>query len=73
MMTEDHPLDYVDFEGVIPEGEYGARTVIVWDTGTYRRLRGEPLEEGLVAGHAPRRLRADAGRQERRPRALAAG
>ncbi|MGH8160704.1 MAG: DNA polymerase ligase N-terminal domain-containing protein, partial [Gammaproteobacteria bacterium] len=31
--TEDHPLDYADFEGVIPKGEYGGGTVLVWDAG----------------------------------------
>ncbi|TBW53349.1 DNA ligase [Marinobacter halodurans] len=39
--VEDHPLDYADFEGVIPEGHYGAGTVMVWDRGTYRNLREE--------------------------------
>jgi DNA ligase D-like protein (predicted 3'-phosphoesterase) len=57
MPTEDHPLGYGDFEGLIPPGQYGAGAVIVWDTGPYHNLTekdGErvPLERALDAGHA---------------------
>src|SRR5258706_6158549 len=42
--VEDHPLDYADFEGTIPEGNYGAGAVMVWDYGTYQVSRDSPME-----------------------------
>ncbi len=57
IMTEDHPLSYAKFEGVIPEGQYGAGTVIVWDIGSYRNITEKdgqviPMAKALKNGHA---------------------
>jgi bifunctional non-homologous end joining protein LigD len=40
MPTEDHPIDYLDFEGIIPKGQYGGGTVMVWDLGTFELIEG---------------------------------
>jgi bifunctional non-homologous end joining protein LigD len=49
MAVEDHPIEYAGFEGVIPEGEYGGGTVMVWDQGTYEP-DGPDVTKALRAG-----------------------
>ena len=48
--VEDHPLEYADFEGVIPEGNYGAGPSIVWDAGRFQLVKPEPAREQLERG-----------------------
>jgi bifunctional non-homologous end joining protein LigD len=50
MQVEDHPVSYFDFEGIIPENNYGAGTVMVWDVGTWQPLSPIPVEGKYVPG-----------------------
>ncbi len=57
IQTEDHPLEYASFEGTIPEGQYGAGTVIIWDTGSFKNMSKKDglditLARALENGHA---------------------
>jgi DNA ligase D-like protein (predicted 3'-phosphoesterase) len=57
--TEDHPMEYAQFEGVIPEGEYGAGGVIVWDHGTYANRTEHDMTTCLGRGHLSFRLNGE--------------
>ena len=50
VQVEDHPMEYADFEGVIPAGEYGGGDVIVWDRGTWSPARTEDPAAAIAAG-----------------------
>src|SRR5919106_1275556 len=56
MRTEDHPIEYLPFEGVIPEGEYGAGDVIIWDWGTFEPEETDDPGAAVRAGELKFRL-----------------
>ncbi len=50
VMVDDHLLEYFDFEGIIPEGQYGSGAVVIWDSGTYSLLEKNDPMEALESG-----------------------
>src|SRR5438309_10880256 len=59
VQTEDHPVSYADFEGIIPPGNYGAGTVMVWDRGRFRVEGKRGAQEQLDRGEIKFRLRGE--------------
>src|SRR5437870_10510031 len=59
MHVEDHPLDYGNFEGTIPAGNYGAGSVMLWDRGTFDLLGDAPAEAQLARGDFKFRLHGE--------------
>jgi DNA ligase D-like protein (predicted 3'-phosphoesterase) len=58
IQTEDHPLAYANFEGVIPEDNYGAGPVMIWDKGTYRSIKREmSMSDWFKQGHIEVKLK----------------
>jgi bifunctional non-homologous end joining protein LigD len=57
--TEDHPLEYLDFEGIIPKGQYGGGTVMVWDIGTYEVVEGDYWKGYLHISLAGKKLKGE--------------
>ena len=55
VLVEDHPIEYYNFEGIIPQGQYGAGIVVVWDSGSYTLLEGndpvEAFDKGKIEIH----------------------
>ncbi len=59
MATEDHPVEYLDFEGIIPAGQYGGGTVMVWDIGTYEVIEGNYFKGRLHVFLNGKKLKGD--------------
>lgn len=59
VMTEDHPMEYGSFEGEIPQGEYGAGTVEIWDKGTYRSIKQKKDNTDMTMAGAIRQGRIE--------------
>lgn len=59
MATEDHPIAYLDFEGTIPQGQYGGGTVMVWDIGTYELMEGNYYKGNLRLFLEGKKLRGE--------------